>query len=81
MKLASFFAQKDHLRIIFKDGEKIDGYTIKDYDPKAERFFIVPKSVSDREENNICILVERLFTEKIIVLKEAEPNAPSTSSD
>jgi len=81
MKFSSFFAQKDHLRVLFKDGEKMDGYTIKDYDPKAERFFLVPQSATDKEENNICVLVERIFTNKIKVLKDAEPNAPASRSN
>jgi hypothetical protein len=68
MKFSSIYAQKDHIIIEFRDGEKIDGYTVRDYDPKASRFFMVPKVEVEKEENNICILVERRFTKKIKVL-------------
>ncbi len=71
MKISSIFAQKDHLIVHFRDKENLEGYTIKEYSPEAPRFFLVPRSVADREENNICVLVERSFTDKITVLKEA----------
>jgi hypothetical protein len=68
MNFSSIYAKKDHIIIEFKDGEKIDGYTVRDYDPKASRFFVVPRVGDEKEENNICILVERRFTKKIKVL-------------
>ena len=73
IKLSVIYAQKDHVLIKCRDGEKIDGYTMKAYDPKAARFFVVPKAKEDEEENNnICILVERRFTKKIKVLGSQE---------
>jgi len=68
IKHSSMFAEKDHVLIEFTDGEKLEGCTIKDYDPKALRFFVVPKAEPGKEETNTCILVERQFFKSIKVL-------------
>jgi hypothetical protein len=70
MKHSRIFAEKDHVIVNFQDGEKIEGYTVKSYDPKSRRFFIVPKPESGEEENNICILVERGATKEVSVLEK-----------
>ncbi|MBI5116621.1 VWA domain-containing protein [Candidatus Poribacteria bacterium] len=67
---SSIYAKKDHLIVEFLDGEELDGYTIQDYNPNASRFFVVPGTESGKEENNICVLVERLFTRKIKVVSK-----------
>lgn len=80
MKFSNIFAKKDYVKVTFKDGEKIKGYTIKDYNPQAPRFFLVPETVSGREENNLCILVERRCTKKVVVLKKADPGAENKNA-
>jgi tetratricopeptide (TPR) repeat protein len=40
----------------FGDGEIIRGFTLRPYDPDAERFFLIP---TESSSNNISILVER----------------------
>jgi pSer/pThr/pTyr-binding forkhead associated (FHA) protein len=68
MKVSSIFAHKDHVFIEFKDGEKIEGFTVQDYKPDAPRFFVVPKKDPGKDDNNICILVERRFARDIKLL-------------
>ena len=68
MNFSRIFAEKDHVIVDFQDGEKMEGYTVKGYSPKATRFFMVPKADTGKEENNICVLVERGATRKITVL-------------
>jgi len=68
MKLGKMFHEKDHILIECKDGEKIEGYTVRVYDAGAPRFFVVPKVEEGKEENNICILIEREFTKKVELL-------------
>jgi hypothetical protein len=65
---SSIYAKKDHIIVEFLDGEELDGYTIQDYNPNTSRFFVVPRTESGKEENNICVLVERLFTRRIEVI-------------
>ena len=43
---------------------------MKEYDPKAPRFLLVPKEEPGKETSNICILIERKATKKIKVRKE-----------
>ena len=61
----SLYAAKDHIAAKFKDGKVVEGFTIKSYNPTAPRFLMVPKVVPGKEENSLCILVERKFVEKI----------------
>ncbi len=68
INLSEIHAKKDHIIVRFQDGERIEGYTIRDYDPKTTRFFIMPKIEPGKEENNVCVLVERRFTQKVKVL-------------
>ncbi len=44
------------LVVEFQDGEVIEGYTLRQYDPDAPRFYLIPE---DEHSNNISILVER----------------------
>jgi len=69
IKQSSVYRHKDHIVVKFKDGEIIEGYTVRHYDGKTPRFFMVPKVEPQKEENNICILVERRFTKGIKVLE------------
>ena len=69
IKHSKMFVEKDHLIITFSDGEKIEGYTVGDYDPNSPRFLFVPKEEPGKEQNNVCILVERQFTTKIDIIK------------
>jgi len=80
MKFSNIFAKKDYVKVSFKDGERIKGYTIKDYNPQAPRFFLVPETVAGKEENNICILVERRFAKKIVVLKKTDPGTENRNA-
>ncbi len=42
--------------IVFKDGEKLDGYTLKQYNDKDPRFPVIPM---DPQDNRISIFVQR----------------------
>ena len=68
INVSAISARKDHIAVHFRDGEKIEGYTLRDYDPKSPRFLMVPKEEKDKEESNLCILVERKSTKSINVL-------------
>ncbi|GAB4344773.1 MAG: hypothetical protein Kow0099_24450 [Candidatus Abyssubacteria bacterium] len=79
MKVASIFARKDHVFIEFKDGEKIEGFTVQDYKPDSPRFFVVPKKEPGKDDNNICILVERRFAKDIKLLAKGAGSSAQTS--
>ncbi len=68
MKLSNIYAKKERVVIKFKDGERMEGFTVQSYDPKAPRFFVIPRAEEGKEENNICVLVERRFTKSIEVM-------------
>jgi len=42
--------------VVFKDGERLDGYTLSQYNDKLPRFPIIPR---DPKDNRLSILVER----------------------
>jgi hypothetical protein len=49
-------ADGEEVRIAFRDGETIEGYTLHRFNPSCQRFFIAPKGISG---GSISILVER----------------------
>jgi hypothetical protein len=71
MKLSVIYAKKDHIKVKFRDGETIEGYTMQKYDATSPRFFMTPKVEPGKYENNLCILVERASTKRIKVLGES----------
>jgi len=68
IKRADIYAKKDRIAVTFRDGERIEGFTMRKFDPKAPRFLMVPKEEPDKEENNICVLVERKFTTEVTLV-------------
>lgn len=44
------------LIVEFQDGEVLRGFTLRQYDPDAPRFYLIPK---EENSNNISVLVER----------------------
>lgn len=56
----SYQPKGSEVTVVFKDGERIDGYTLKQYSERAPRFSIIP---TDERDNRLSILVERSSVE------------------
>jgi len=57
------------LVVEFADGEILRGHSMQHFDPDDARFYIVPK---DPATNNICALIERSATSRVLTPEEYE---------
>lgn len=56
IRTKAFFKKGYPVTLIFQDGEVFHGYLPKNYDPRGDRFYIIPP---DKDDNTIYALVEK----------------------